>query len=265
MGHEAGDVALAVADSGDIVHGTVRIPIRVACSVRRGIAENHLAVLLELRERSFVAGVVAIVVRDWHFQDLALLRGVRKRCVRLLDANVNVAADISQAAVAHHCAGEKARFAENLEAIANSQDHAAALGESLDGLHHWRKTRDGAGAQVIAEGKTAGQDDGIAVRQIFRLVPDEFDGLPQGVPDGVKSVVIAIGPGKNNDSKFHAVAAPCSLAGTTILAQTRLNKFTCRVDAPGREREKFWIGFSQVSKPLLENAAYLSQNGSVPR
>jgi hypothetical protein len=31
--------------------------------------------------------------------------------------------------------------------------------------------------------------------------------------------VVAIGSRKNNDSKFHAEAAPCCLAGTLILAQ----------------------------------------------
>src|SRR5258708_11600502 len=33
--------------------------------------------------------------------------------------------------------------------------------------------------------------------------------------------MVAIGPGENDDSKFHAVAAPCSIAGTAILAHTR--------------------------------------------
>jgi hypothetical protein len=42
----------------------------------------------------------------------------------------------------------------------------------------------------------------------------------QDVADGVKRVVIAIGPRENNDSKFHAVVAPCWIAGTPILAQT---------------------------------------------
>jgi hypothetical protein len=51
------------------------------------------------------------------------------------------------------------------------------------------------------------------------LVPDEFNGLFEDVADGVKRVVVAIGPGKNYDSKFHVVAAPCGIAGTPILAQ----------------------------------------------
>src|SRR2546421_543111 len=130
MGHETGDVALAVADSSDIVHCSVGIAGVIVGTVGSGVAENHLAVLLELSERSLVA-------------------------------------------------------------------------------------------EVIAVGKSARQDDGVAIREIFRLVPDEFDGFPENVADGVKRVVVAIGPGKNDDSKFHAVAAPCNLAGTASLAHTR--------------------------------------------
>src|SRR5216684_7934354 len=111
MGHEAGDVAFAVADARDIVQGTVGIARRVVCSVRRGVAENDLTIFLEFGEHGFVAGVVAIVVRDGNFQDLAWPRGVGKGRIGLLDADVNVAADISQAAIAHHRDGEQARFA----------------------------------------------------------------------------------------------------------------------------------------------------------
>jgi hypothetical protein len=149
------------------------------------------------------------------------LRGVGERSVGLFDANVDVAANKTQAAVAHHRAGEQARFAQNLEAVANAQDHAAALGEFLDRLHHRRKARDGAGAQIVAVGKSAGQDDGVAIRKIFRLVPDEFDGLMEDVADGVKRIVVAIGPGENDDSKFHVVPAPCRIAGALILAHAR--------------------------------------------
>jgi hypothetical protein len=192
----------------------------VVGTVGSGVAENHLAVLLELSERGFVAIVITVGVSDGDVENLAFLRGVGERRVGLLDADVQLAADEAQAAVAHHRAGEQARFAENLEAVADAEYHAAAVCEFLDGLHDGRKPSDSAGAQIIAVGKSAGQDDGVAIRKVLRLVPDEFDRPPQNVADGVKRVMIAIGPGKNNDSKFHAVAAPNSIAGTSILAHT---------------------------------------------
>src|SRR6267378_1605491 len=221
MGHESGDVALAVADSSDIANGAVGIAGAVVGTVGSCVAKNDLAIFLEVGEGGFVTVVIAIGVRDGDLEDLALLRGVGERSVRLLDADVHVAADEAQAAIAHHRAGEQARFAQNLEAVADAEYHSAAVREFFDGLHHRGKTRDGAGAQIIAVGKSAGQNNGVAIRQIFGLVPDEFDGLPQNVADGVKRVMVAIGPGENDDSKFHAVAAPCSIAGTSILAHTR--------------------------------------------
>ncbi len=65
-----------------------------------------------------------------------MLRGVREGRVRLLDTDVDVTADVAQAAIAHHRAGEQTRFAKNLETVTDTQDHAATLGELLDGLHH---------------------------------------------------------------------------------------------------------------------------------
>src|SRR5258708_6232016 len=106
MGHEAGDVAFAVADSSDIVNCAVGITSVVSFlgsrkatdgTVGRCVAEDDLAILFEFGERGFVAGVIAIVVRDGSFQDLAVLRGVREGRVRLLDTDVDVAADISYA------------------------------------------------------------------------------------------------------------------------------------------------------------------------
>src|SRR5882762_5581598 len=220
MGHEAGDVALAVADASDIANGAVGIAGAVVGTVGRRVAKNDLAIFLEVGERGFITVVIAIGMRDGKLEDLSLLRGVGERRVRLLDADVYVAADEAQAAIAHHRAGEQAGLAQNLEAVADAKYHSAAVREFFDGLHHRRKPRDSAGAQIIPIGKSAGQDNGVAIRQIFRLVPDKFDGLPQNVADGVKRVMIAIGPGKNYDSKFHAVAAPCSIAGTSILAHT---------------------------------------------
>src|ERR1700674_2832725 len=218
MGHESGDVALAAADSSDIVNCAVGIAGVVVRTVGSCVTENYLAVLFKPGERGFVAIVIAVKMRDGNPEDLTLLRGVGERRVRLLDADMHVAADEAQAAIPHHRAGEQARFAQDLEAVADAEHHSAAVCEFFDGLHHRRKTRDGAGAQIIAVGKSAGKDDGVAIRQIFRLVPDKFDRLPQNVADGVKRVMIAIGPGKNYDSKFHAVAAPCRVAGTLILA-----------------------------------------------
>jgi hypothetical protein len=50
-------------------------------------------------------------------------------------------------------------------------------------------------------------------------MPDELNRLMEHIADGVERVVIAIGSGKDDDSKFHALAAPGDVAGTVILTQ----------------------------------------------
>jgi hypothetical protein len=119
-----------------------------------------------------------------------------------------VPANIAEAAVAHHRAREQTRFEKNLEPVANAKDHAAAVCKFLDRLHYRRKARDGAGPQIIAMRESTRQNDSVAIHEILRLVPDEFDRFVQHTADGVKRVVITIGSGKDYDSEFHCVLAP---------------------------------------------------------
>ena len=161
---------------------------------------------------------------DGNFQDLAFARGAREGRVRLLDANVNVAADETKAGVAHHRARKHARFAERLKTVADTEDHATGAREFFDGLHDGRKASDGAGAEIVAVGEATGQDNGVAIREVLRLVPDEFDGFVQDAAERVKRVVIAIRAGKDYDSKLHRVGSPRSIRGKIILAQTGKDK-----------------------------------------
>src|SRR5437773_12106190 len=108
MGHETGDVALAVADSSDIVHCSVGIAGVIVRTVGSGLAENHLAVLLELSERSLVAMVIAVRVRDGNLETLAPPGAVGRWCLRLPDTDVHEAADESQSTIANHRAGKRA-------------------------------------------------------------------------------------------------------------------------------------------------------------
>src|SRR5262249_3880163 len=130
--------------------------------------------------------------------------------------DVNVAADKAQAGVAHHGTGEEARFAQNLETVADAEHNAAAFGERFYGLHDRRETRDGAGPEIVTVGKSAGQDNGVAAREVLRLVPYELDRFFQDVADSVERVVVAIRARKDYDSKFHGVVAPGGIGETSF-------------------------------------------------
>jgi len=72
-------------------------------------------------------------------------------------------------------------------------------------VHDGRKTRDGSGAEVITECETAGKNDDIRAGKIGGLMPDEFSLLAEYVMRYVKSVIIAIGAGENDNAEFHSL------------------------------------------------------------
>jgi hypothetical protein len=221
MGHQASYVALAIADAGDVVCGAVGIAGVVVIPVGRGVAKKNLVIFLESGKRGFVAIVVAVAVGDGEFENLAFLGGVGEGRVGVFYADMHVAADETEAGVAHHGSGKQAGFEEDLETVADAEDEAAGFGELGDGAHDGGETGDGAGAEIVAVGEAAGEDDGVAIVEVLGLMPDEFNGLLEDVADGVEGVVIAVGPGKDYDSEFHGTSG--SAAGIFILAQREKN------------------------------------------
>ena len=113
-------------------------------------------------------------------------------------------ADEVQIAIANQRARQKPGFAKDLKAVADSEHKPAAFGKLLDRVHHGRKARERAGAQVVAVRKAAGKDHRVVSRKICFAVPDEVDWLAHVFGDHVIGIVIAIRTRKNNNSEFHA-------------------------------------------------------------
>jgi hypothetical protein len=160
---------------------------------------------------AFVDGVIAVAMGDRRFQDLSLGGGVCEWGVGLLDADMHGTTDEPETRVSHQGARKETGFAEDLKAVANPKDQATFIRELRHGLHHWGKARDRASAQIVSISESAGQNDYIAACQVFGLMPDELNGLPKNVTDSIKGVMIAIGPGKDHYSEFHAVVTPCGI------------------------------------------------------
>src|SRR5690242_18167662 len=163
MRHQAGDVASAIADARDVAHRAVGISVVVVGAARRRVTEQNPAISLEFGQRGFVRGVAAVAVGDGSLDDLPLVGGASERRIGLLDAEIYVAADESQAGIAHQRAGEQARFAENLETVAYAEEDTAGVCELHDRFHHGRKARYSAGAEIVSVGKTPGKDESVAV------------------------------------------------------------------------------------------------------
>ena len=113
-------------------------------------------------------------------------------------------ADVVLGGVAHERAGEQAGLAEDLEAVADAEDQAAGCGEALDGLHDGSEPGDGAGTEIVAVGKAAGDKDGVAALKILGGVPEIGDGLAHERAEDVVGVVVAVRSGEDKDAKLHS-------------------------------------------------------------
>src|SRR4029077_13663550 len=208
MRHHAHHIALAVADAGNGVERAVGIRRWVEAPIGRAVAENDLVIVSQLRESVGIADVAAFSVRDRKAKHLPAWRRGGERSGGRFHADVNVTADEAQSLIAHQSAGQKPGFAENLKAIANAEDETTRAGEPRNRVHYRRKTRDRAGAQIIAVGEAAGQNHGVETGEVLRLVPD---GLGRYVKDfvySVQGIVIAVRSGKYDDTNFRHAASP---------------------------------------------------------
>src|ERR1700756_2863309 len=71
MRHQAGDVAFAAADAGDVMHRAIGIAGVIVRAVGRSVPKNHLAILFESCESIFVHVPIPVGVGDGHFENLA--------------------------------------------------------------------------------------------------------------------------------------------------------------------------------------------------
>ena len=107
--------------------------------------------------------------------------------------------DEAQRAVAQQGARNEPGLREHLEAVADPEHETAIRGERRDGTHDRREPGDDAGAEVVAVGEPAGQDDGRDTVEVGLLVP-ELDGLRAGEPQAMDRVGVAVRAREDNDA-----------------------------------------------------------------
>ena len=149
-------------------------------------------------------------------------RPVGDRRLEPVGDQVDLAADEAQVLVEQQGAGEQARLAEDLEAVADAEHRAARGGELGDRLHRRREAGDRAGPQVVAVGEAAGDDDRVDAAEVALFVPDQPRLAEQRA--GVQGVPLVAGTGELEDAPDHRV---CDLVvldqrvGEQLLAELR--------------------------------------------
>ncbi len=114
--------------------------------------------------------------------------------------------------------GQQTGLGQDLKPVADAQHQAATRGKLLHRTHHRRKARNGAGAEIVAVGKAAGNQYRIHPLQVFGIMPQKGDRLVGDLGDHVVRIVIAIRARKNEDAEFHEYRVTVSRAALIRLS-----------------------------------------------
>src|SRR5690606_26144135 len=105
-------------------------------------------------------------------------------------------------------AGQEARFAEDLKAVAHAEDRRSGGGARLHLAHDRRARGDRAAPQIVAVGVAARNDDEVDLGQLGVGVPDAQRLLAGGALQRVQHVGIAVRAGEGDDGGLHGAGIP---------------------------------------------------------
>src|SRR5205085_8602975 len=108
-----------------------------------------------------------------------------------------------QLPVPHQSARKKSDLAQNLEAVAGTDNQFSVPRFLHHTGHDWGEARNRAAAQIIAKGKTARQNDGVESSQRRFLVPDVFRTNAGDPLQRRQTILIAIRTWKLDYREFH--------------------------------------------------------------
>ena len=203
MRHQTDDVARFIAEPCNAVDRSVWVRRGDHFTGRAAVPKDDLPIPLESIDDLRRCEVIAFTVRDRNPQNLPRPAGSSERSIGLLDADVHMLATKLETSVPERCARKKSRLEQDLKPVADAKDRTAPPGKCRDLAHHWRKTGDGAGSQVVAMRKPPWQDHNVGAVEIAFLVPHKFGVFADDMFHGVVGIVIAVGSGKDDDSEFH--------------------------------------------------------------
>src|SRR5688572_7828005 len=144
MWHQAEDVSFLAADAGDVVSRPVWIRGRGNLSSAIAVTQNNSILALQLTERRVIADVISFSMRYWNLQHRVSGHLVGERCVRCLYPHRDMLTNKMQVAISDQSSGQQPCFAENLKAVADTQNKSAGGGKLFHRVHYGRKAREGA-------------------------------------------------------------------------------------------------------------------------
>jgi hypothetical protein len=132
MRHETEHIAASITDAGDVISRAIRICIVRDLTTLVAVAEDDSFFTPESFERYIVANVIALSVSNWQAQNRTLFQFISKRSVCSLYPHADMFANEMQAAIAYQRSGQKSRFTQNLEPVADAQNESARIRKFLN-------------------------------------------------------------------------------------------------------------------------------------
>jgi hypothetical protein len=205
MRHQTGNIARLVANSGNVVERPVGVALFGRLALRIHIAPQNLIIGSQSRQGFVISEIAPFSMSDGDAQqtpgrDFA---GEGRLCGYGLE--IDVFAAKLKGTIANERAGEQARFAKDLEPVADAQDPSALRGKALDSLHDRAESSDGAGAQIIPVTKSAWNDHSIGIAERIFLVPEQPGGVTKNVAQHMDDVLVAIRAGELDNGKVHVM------------------------------------------------------------
>ena len=139
------------------------------------VAQHDLAAILHRVERALLGVVAAPGVLDGDAERGARRARARERGVGARHLAASTWRKVKRRlALTSSAPGSRPRLAQHLKAVADAEHQAAVAGERDHRLHRRREARDRAGAQVVAVGEAAWDDDRVGAAQVALGVPDQL-------------------------------------------------------------------------------------------
>ena len=208
VGHHAEHVAGLVAHAGDVVDGAVEV-------LAGRVAQDQLAGAVHRGERVGVGVVAPPGVLGGDAEQLAERARAGERSAAVEHLQLDLAGGEAQVDVAEQRAGQQVRLAQHLKAVADPEHEPAVVGELDHGLHRGREAGDGAGAQVVAVGESAGYDDRVGALEVALGVPDQL-GVAHARA-GVERIDLVAGAGKLKNPELHSSGAALEQLNLVVL------------------------------------------------
>ncbi|HEY5744156.1 MAG TPA: hypothetical protein VIS99_16645, partial [Terrimicrobiaceae bacterium] len=201
--HQTEDIALFIADAGDIVPRSIRVRSLRGAPPGVAIAQQDTTFELKAVEDLIGGKVTTFSMCDRKTKNGPVPGGISKRTIMSFDTNVNMFANKVESAVSNQGAGEQTRLAQYLEAVANADHRAARGGEASYRTHDGREASNCSTAEIISVGKPSWYHHSVKSGKGRFLVPEILGTDTLDRVDGVNTVLVTVRSRKLKNSKFH--------------------------------------------------------------